>query len=68
MLSTGCQWQTVPSDLPPKSTAHYYFALWDWEGTLERLHHALYVATREREEREASPSAAINYSQRARAA
>ena len=23
--------------------------LWDWDGTLERIHHALYVATRERE-------------------
>ena len=26
--------------------------LWDWDGTLERIHHALYVATREREGRE----------------
>src|SRR2546423_6648792 len=25
--------------------------LWDWDGTLERIHHALYVATREREGR-----------------
>ena len=50
VLSTGCQWQAaLPKDLPPKSTAQYYFALWDWDGTLERLHHALYVATRERE-------------------
>jgi transposase len=49
VLSTGCQWQALPKDLPPKSTAHYYFTLWDWDGTLERLHHALYVATRERE-------------------
>ncbi len=31
--------------------------LWDWDGTLERIHHALYVATREREGREASPNA-----------
>ena len=26
----------LPKDLPPKSTAHYYFMLWDWDGTLER--------------------------------
>jgi transposase len=57
--STGCQWQAPPKDLPPKSTAHSYFMLWDWDGTLERVHHALYVATREREGREASPTAAI---------
>ena len=30
--------------------------LWDWDGTLERVHHALYVAAREHEGREASPS------------
>jgi transposase len=29
VLSTGCQWQTLPKDLPPKSRAHYYFMLWD---------------------------------------
>ena len=52
VLSTGCQWQALPKDLPPKSTAHSYFMLWDWDGTLERVHHALYVATREREGRE----------------
>ena len=44
--ATGCQWQALPKDLPPKSTAHHYFGLWDWDGTLERIHHALYVQTR----------------------
>ena len=52
VLSTGCQWQALPKDLPPKSTAHLYFTLWDWDGTLERIHHTLYAATREREGRE----------------
>jgi len=41
--------------------------LWDWDGTLERIHHALYVETREREGREASPTAAIIDSQSAKA-
>ena len=59
VLSTGCQWQALPKDLPPKSTAHYYFMLWEWDGTLVRIHHALYVATREQTGRDASPSAAI---------
>jgi transposase len=67
-LSTGCQWQALPKDLPPKSTAHSYFMLWDCDGTLERIHHALYVETREREGREASPTAAIIDSQSAKAA
>lgn len=68
VLSTGCQWAALPKDLPPKSTAHHYFMLWEWDGTLERIHHALYVATRERKGREASPTAAIIDSKSAKAA
>jgi transposase len=63
VLSTGCQWPALPKDLPPKSTVHNYFMLWEWDGTLERIHHALYVAVREAEGREASPSAAVIDSQ-----
>src|SRR5918998_6968321 len=47
LLSTGCQWGMLPKDLPPKSTARGYFSRWDWDGTPERIHHALYVAVRE---------------------
>jgi transposase len=67
-LSTGCQWAALPKDLPPKSTAHFYFMLWDWYGTLEHIHHELYVATHEHEGREASPTTAIIDSQSAKAA
>jgi transposase len=68
VLSTGCQWKALPKDLPPKSTAHAYFMLWDWDGTLERIHSALYIETREREGRDTSPTAAIIDSQSAKAA
>src|SRR5256714_15081016 len=68
VLSTGCQWQALPKDLPPKSTAHHYFGLWDWDGTLERIHQALYVECRVRAGREASPSVAIFACQSAKAA
>jgi transposase len=27
VLSTGCQWQALPKDLPPKSTAHLLHAV-----------------------------------------
>ena len=67
VLSTGCQWQALPKDLPPKSTAYFYFNLWDWDGTLERIHDTLYVAMREACGREASPTAAIIDSQSAKA-
>ena len=56
VLGTGCQWRALPKDLPPKSTVHNYFRLWEWDGTLERIHHELYVMTRELEGREASPT------------
>jgi len=63
VLATGCQWRALPKDLPPKSTVHDYLQLWDWDGTLLRLHHTLYVQARELAGRQASPSAAILDSQ-----
>ena len=39
----------------------------DWDRTLERIHHTLYVAAREQAGREASPTAAIIDSQSAKA-
>ena len=68
VLWTGCQWKALPKDFPPKSTAHWYLMLWEWDGTLDRIHHTLYVAVREQEGREASPTAAIIDSQSAKAA
>jgi len=56
VLSTGCQWRALPKDLPPRSTVHWYLQLWEWDGTLARLHHALFVQTRELVGKEASPS------------
>jgi transposase len=55
VLSTGCQWRAIPKDLPPRSTVYDYFDLWSWDGTIERIHHALYVKCREVVSREASP-------------
>ena len=63
ILSTGCQWSALPKDLPPRSTVNDYFRRWDWDGTLGRIHHALYVLCREQAGREASPTAAIIDSQ-----
>ena len=68
ILSTGCQWRAIPKDLPPRSTLYDYFDLWSWDGTLARIHHTLYVECREREDREASPTAAIIDSQSVKSA
>jgi len=41
---------------------------WEWDGTLDRIHHALYVQCREQAERESSPTAAIIDSQSVKSA
>jgi len=53
ILSTGCQWRSIPKDLPARSTVNRYFTLWSYDGTLNRLYHALYMKCRELAEREA---------------
>jgi len=63
VLGTGCQWRAIPKDLAPRSTAYGYLARWDRDGTLARVHHALYVQCREQAGREASPTAAVLDSQ-----
>ncbi len=68
VLSTGCQWRAVPKDLPPRSTLYDYFDRWNWDGTLDRIHDALYVKCREAAAREASPTAAIIDSQSVKSA
>jgi len=68
ILSTGCQWRAVPKDLPPKSTIYEYFDLWTYDGTLKRIHHALYEQCREQAQRDVSPTAAIIDSQSVKSA
>lgn len=63
VLSTGCQWSALPKDLPPESMVWDYFSRWEWEGTIYRIHHALYVAVREQAGREPSPTTTIIDSQ-----
>ncbi len=68
LLSTGCQWNALPRDLPPKSTVNDYFRRWTYDGTLDRIHHALYVKCRDLAEREGSPTAAVIDSQSVKSA
>ena len=68
VLSTGCQWRYIPKDLPPRSTVHDYFSRWGYDGTLEKIHYALYVKCREQDESEASPTACIVDSQSVKSA
>lgn len=58
-LRTGCSWEMLPHDFPPKSTVYEYFAGWRNDGTWQRLHDALRVAVRSQVGRQATASAAI---------
>jgi len=68
LLGTGCQWRALPKDFPPRTTVFEYLDLWQWDRTLERVHHTLYVAVREQADREASPTVAIIDSQSVKSA
>ena len=68
VLTTGCQWRQLPTDLPPKSTVHDYLVDWHSDGTLARLHYALYTKARALAERKPTPSLAIVDSQSVKSA
>lgn len=54
---SGCQWDMLPHDLVPKSTAYDYFARWRDDGTWTRIVDALRSRIRVSEGREPTPSA-----------
>jgi putative transposase len=54
---TGVQWDYLPHDLVPKSTAWDYFVAWGKDGTWQQLVDALRTQVRQAEGREATPSA-----------
>ncbi len=63
LLRTGCQWRALPNVFPPYSTVQRHFYAWRDAGLFERINHLLVMLDREREGREASPSAAVIDSQ-----
>jgi putative transposase len=54
---SGCQWDMLPHDLPPKSTVYDYFTKWRDDGTWQRLMDTLRAEVRTVAGREATPSA-----------
>ena len=54
---TGCQWDMLPHDLIPKSTAYEYFAQWRDDGTWQTFVDALRTQIRVADGREPTPSA-----------
>ena len=63
LASTGVQWRALPKDFPPVSTVRGYFYTWAKDGTWLKINHALVMVSRERDGREASPTAGVIDSQ-----
>ena len=63
IAQTGCQWRMLPSDFPPFTTVQRYFYAWRAEARWPTINHALLMAAREAEGRQASPSAGVIDSQ-----
>ena len=59
VLRTGCQWRMMPHDLPPWQTVYYHHRKWRLDGLWEEINTVLREKMRQREGREATPSAAI---------
>ena len=63
MASSGGAWRLLPKDFPPFSTVQKYFWRWRDEGLLRTISNELAMAAREREGRQASPTAGVIDSQ-----
>jgi putative transposase len=63
VVRTGCQWRSLPHDLPPWKTVYHYFRLWRLDGTWVRIHMILLRLVRVQVGRDPQPSAGIVDSQ-----
>lgn len=56
---TGVQWRYLPHDFPPWETVYRYFAKWAKEGVFAQLNGLLRELVRQKEGRNAEPSACV---------
>ena len=63
ILRTACPWRLLPRDFPKRSSVQHYFYAWQKQGLWEQINFFLLQIAREREGREASPSAGVIDSQ-----
>lgn len=60
---TGCAWEMLPHDFPPKSTVYEYYRAWQRDGTWQSIHDALRGKVRKQEGKQADASAGMLDSQ-----
>lgn len=60
---TGCAWEMLPHDLPPKSTVYEYYRKWQRDGTWQAIHDGLREQTRRQAGKASTATAAMLDSQ-----
>lgn len=63
VLRSGCPWRLLPHEFPAWGTVYDYFRRWEREGVWEQSLQTLRMELRQKQGREASPSAAVIDSQ-----
>jgi putative transposase len=63
VVKTGCQWNMLPRDFPPKGTVFHYFNTWRKSGEWEVMNARLREQLRQQLGHDPTPSAAIMDSQ-----
>ena len=58
-LRTGCAWEELPHDFPPKGTVYHYWRAWTRDGTWHRLHARLRETLRRQVGKAPVPSVGI---------
>lgn len=59
VVRTGCAWRMLPHDFPPWDNVYKTFRRWTAQGKFEQMHDRLRGRWREREGREATPTAGV---------
>jgi putative transposase len=60
---TGCSWRSLPHDLPPWGTVHYYYRRFRLDGSWTKIHDKLREKVRVAEGKKPTPTAAVIDSQ-----
>ncbi|MBB3192514.1 IS5 family transposase [Halomonas cerina] len=59
VVRSGCSWRMLPKEFPPWQNVYRTFRRWSAEGKFEKMHDRLRTQWREREGRNAEPTAAV---------
>jgi putative transposase len=59
IVRTGCQWENLPKDYPNYNSVYYHYRKWCKDGTWQQVNTALRKMDRQRQGRNADPTAGV---------